>query len=1050
MAQQGVGIGVVLREHGVANAGGDDHPLGIQRVGGRDAFHHAFEQAFAVADRAQPGHEDHELVAAQAGHTVQAPQRPREAACHHHQQAVARAVAQAVVHGLESVQVEVGHAQLGAVLAGQVHAFLQLARQQHAVGQAGEGVKQRQPLQHHLLLALGGHVDGHAQHAGGVALAVKPHDLAQVAHPAGGLAGRVHTPGGVKRGAGVGGVARQLGVDAFDVVGRNGVGPLHRQGRVARGLQAAHGAPAAVARDQAGLQVPVPPPQRRGREGERQQLFALAHLFFLALAVGDVVHREQPAGFAVELGRAHGLQHRAGRAAAHVQRHFVVADLAAGVHLVDEALALFGREDAQLDARAANGLVARDAQHLDPGGVDVHILAVAAPGQAHGVGHEVEDAREALFGLAQALLGAFGLVNVLHHTAHAHHAAVFDHGLAARTHPQQVAVGVLHLHFHAPGRARTQALAELFAQRLAVGGGHMAVDVVAGRGLAGVQAMDVKTHLRPVHQPLAALVLPGAQAGQAAGLLQLVVKRPKFVAGALGFGHVVEYENKAVFAIHKHGACRHQPRDAHAVALRHQRQAVHLAVALEGFDEPLALLLGGPDLQLGRGAPDHLLARAAQHLAKGRVHVHIAAVRDARDARRVGQRLVEGGVLGFGRAQCVLGRAVGGDVHVHADHRRGAALCVAARHGAARHQPAPAAFRVPHAELGLVAFLQPVHGTRQLGGIALGVGRVAPGIPACPQVGRVGIGLGDAVGLIKVAVAAEAALQHIPLPVPATQRVEGQAQLLLALCQRAVGLLQRHHRLRLAHQQLPARAQDEHARAVVPGQLPQPVDGRARQRGTTRGHQAQRDHGGQGDRHARNRQPGVGTGAGVHRAPQRAQGCRPRQRGQARQPDGAFAPDHGQQCQGGRDHRRDGPEIQGHERGGRGVGHHPQLGRVQVQHHQHQGRHHAAGHANQHLGAAGGGQDFGGLQVREHQHHQEQQPASQQCVMGHGGRPAPKRAAFAQDRGVCSAPRAGRTGTPSTRCLATAQPWGKSMNPAQKPCTEFRRVRQCWQGQRAP
>ena len=161
-----------------------------------------------------------------------------------------------------------------------------------------------------------------------------------------------------------------------------------------------------------------------------------------------------------------------------------------------------------------------------------------------------------------------------------------------------MAVGVIDLHLHAPLGARTDALAEFFAQRLAVLRGHMAVDVVAGRRLVGRQAVDVKTHVRPVHQAPPVLVFPRAQPGQAAGLLQLVVQRPKFVAGALGFGHVVENENKAVFAIHKHRACRHQARHLHPFALRDQGQSVHLALALVGLQQPFALVLVGPDLQL--------------------------------------------------------------------------------------------------------------------------------------------------------------------------------------------------------------------------------------------------------------------------------------------------------------------------------------------------------------------------------------------------------------------------------------------------------------------
>lgn len=232
-------------------------------------------------------------------------------------------------------------------------------------------------------------------------------------------------------------MARQLGGDAVDVVWRNGRGPLHGRRGVAGHRQPAHGTPAAVARDQAGLQVPVPQSQRCGGDGERQQGLAFTHLHLVALAVGDVVHREQPAGLAIKLGGAHGLQHGAPGTIAHVQRHFVVAEVAGLADLLHQALAVFGGEDAQLHCGAANGFLAGNAQHVDPGGVEVHIAAIAAVRQAHGVGHEMEDAREALLGLAQALLGTLGFVDVLHHAAHPDHAAVLDHRLAPGAHPKR-------------------------------------------------------------------------------------------------------------------------------------------------------------------------------------------------------------------------------------------------------------------------------------------------------------------------------------------------------------------------------------------------------------------------------------------------------------------------------------------------------------------------------------------------------------------------------------------------------------------------------------
>ncbi|MNV30246.1 hypothetical protein D3C71_1215090 [compost metagenome] len=260
-------------------------------------------------------------------------------------------------------------------------------------------------------------------------------------------------------------------------------------------VQASHGVPAAVAGDGACLQIPVPQAQRCRRDGEREQFLAFPYLLFIAFAVGDVVHREQPARLAIEFGGAHGLQHGAGWAATHIQVDLVAAQVARALHLRNQLFAVVRGENAQLDRSTADGLLARDAQHVHPGGVDVHIASVASVRQAHGVGHELKDARETLFGLAQALLGALGLVDVLHHAAYAGHAPVFDHRLAHGAHPHQPTVGVQHLDLHAPLAALQNAQAEVGAQRFAVGGRHMAVDVVVGQRRTGGQAVDVKTHV---------------------------------------------------------------------------------------------------------------------------------------------------------------------------------------------------------------------------------------------------------------------------------------------------------------------------------------------------------------------------------------------------------------------------------------------------------------------------------------------------------------------------------------------------------------------------
>ena len=178
-------------------------------------------------------------------------------------------MAKAVVDGLESIQIQVGDPQQRSMLAGAHHGLLQPARQQYAVGQAGQCVEVGELLQQHLLLALRRHVNGHPQHALRGAACIKAHDLAQIAHPAGLVAARAfQAPGGIKRCGRVGSVARDFGRDAVHIVCRNGLRPAQGLCAGSGVAVAQQGTPAAVAGHGAGLQVPVPQAQRCGRDGE--------------------------------------------------------------------------------------------------------------------------------------------------------------------------------------------------------------------------------------------------------------------------------------------------------------------------------------------------------------------------------------------------------------------------------------------------------------------------------------------------------------------------------------------------------------------------------------------------------------------------------------------------------------------------------------------------------------------------------------------------------------------------------------------------------------
>jgi hypothetical protein len=152
----------------------------------RHAGHDTLQRLFGRLHRVQVGQQDHEFIAAQPRDRIHRAQGLLQPLRDLHQQPVARIVAEAVVHGLEAVQVEIGHSEQLAGALGLGHGLLQPVCQQHAVGQPGQRVVVRQLLQQGLLFALLGHVDVHAQHAQRPAIAVARDDLAQVAHPAAG------------------------------------------------------------------------------------------------------------------------------------------------------------------------------------------------------------------------------------------------------------------------------------------------------------------------------------------------------------------------------------------------------------------------------------------------------------------------------------------------------------------------------------------------------------------------------------------------------------------------------------------------------------------------------------------------------------------------------------------------------------------------------------------------------------------------------------------------------------------------------------------------
>lgn len=114
----------------------------------------------------------HELVAALAGRQVAGPQAAAQALGRLDQQGVAGGVAEAVVDGLEAVEVEEQHREAGRVAPGDEQAGVEVFEEHRPVGEAGEGVVGGQVM-HALLggLAFGDVGEGH-DHAAQLAVGV--------------------------------------------------------------------------------------------------------------------------------------------------------------------------------------------------------------------------------------------------------------------------------------------------------------------------------------------------------------------------------------------------------------------------------------------------------------------------------------------------------------------------------------------------------------------------------------------------------------------------------------------------------------------------------------------------------------------------------------------------------------------------------------------------------------------------------------------------------------------------------------------------------------
>ena len=140
MAHQGVDIAAIVRIQADADRRRDVQHVAVERKGGRQRLDDLLGHARRFVGVADARHQHDEFIAAQARHRVAGAHRAAQPGSHFLEQHVARHVAQRIVDGLETVQVDEHHGQLApGALRGQ-HGPFQPVRQQRAVRQARQVV----------------------------------------------------------------------------------------------------------------------------------------------------------------------------------------------------------------------------------------------------------------------------------------------------------------------------------------------------------------------------------------------------------------------------------------------------------------------------------------------------------------------------------------------------------------------------------------------------------------------------------------------------------------------------------------------------------------------------------------------------------------------------------------------------------------------------------------------------------------------------------------------------------------------------------------------
>ena len=319
-----------------------------------------------------------ELVASEASHGVARPRDRAQSPGDLHQQHVTRGVAQALVHGLETVEVEEEHreAVVEAALL-ERERLSEPVHEQRAVRQAGEPVVERVVEQFLLGELARGDVGLRSRQPVRSPVRV-PHRRAPHQHPAPVSIQMAHAVLDLQVRSAPLQVQGEVPEQALAVVGMDAVEPLVRVVGELAVFRPELLLPAGRKEDPVGAQVPVPEPVVAAQRGERVAFLALPHGFGGALPLADVARDPLDADRHVAPIDQPALQLQ--RDAPAVLRHHFHFE---GLHLAGEVLlhrgAVFGRD--QIPDPQPQGLVPRVAgdtlaSPVDPGEPALEIVGI--------------------------------------------------------------------------------------------------------------------------------------------------------------------------------------------------------------------------------------------------------------------------------------------------------------------------------------------------------------------------------------------------------------------------------------------------------------------------------------------------------------------------------------------------------------------------------------------------------------------------------------------------------------------------------------------------